>query len=148
MSPEDARRAGLDLLARRDLTLAEAQAALVRKGASAEIAREAAQTLERWGLIRDERVAEREAEKAKARRQGRLRAALNLTKRGLGEDAVRDALADWTEEADADRAREALALRPAKSPAQAARRLASQGFEEEAIRSALDEAFPGWDSEQ
>lgn len=148
MTPEDARRAGLDLLARRDLTLAEAAAALVKKGASPETAHDAAETLARWGLIRDERVAEREAEKAHARRHGRLRAAMSLARRGLSEEAIQEALADWTEEADAARAREALALRPAKSPAQAARRLASQGFEEEAIRSALDEAFPGWDSEQ
>ncbi len=148
MTREEALRACLGWLARQALSEAELTARFARRGADADLAAELVGDLRRWGLIDDNALGRREAEKAIAARVGRLKAASRLAQRGFESRAIGEFLADWSEDSEAERAAQLLERKTAKSAAQAARRLASAGYSEEAIRAALDQAFPGWEEGQ
>lgn len=140
-------RSAAGVLGRRDLTRAELRAALVQAGACAEDADWACDWLAGQGIVDDGRVAGREVELAvRAKGWGRAKVEARLEARGAEPSASGEALALLDEGTEAALAVQALRKRPGeRSPAAAARFLASRGFSEEAVRAALDATCPGWD---
>jgi SOS response regulatory protein OraA/RecX len=148
MTREEALRACLGWLARQALTEAEVLRRFARRGVDEGLAAGLAEDLRRWGLIDDISIGRREAEKAAQARSGRLKAASRLAQRGFDSVEIGELLAEWSDESEAERAILLLGRKPARSPAQAARRLAAAGYSEEAIRAALDSVYPGWEEGQ
>ncbi len=129
-----------------DLTEAELRRRLEAKGRPIDEIESALgfAKLRRWQS--DERVIERVIETSSQKLEGRAKVESRLAKKGLGEEAVREALLNLDEESEKEKALALLrqGLKPADRPAKAARMLASKGFAEEVIRSALEDAFPDW----
>lgn len=94
----------------------------------------------------DERVKERVVETSTHRLEGRRRIESRLAQRGLAEEQVSEAVSNLDEESEKEKALLLLRqkLKPSDGPAKATRMLASKGFEEEIIKSALEDAFPDW----
>jgi SOS response regulatory protein OraA/RecX len=140
-------RAAAGALGRRDLTRAELRDALAGAGTDAEDADWACDWLAGQGLVDDRRVAEREVELgARAKGWGRAKLEARLGARGAEPAAAAEALASLDEGTEAALALQALRKRPGRHrPDSAARFLASRGFTEGAVRSVLDQEFPGWE---
>lgn len=96
----------------------------------------------------DERVAERTKELGDLKLHGKAKIESRLKQRGLDDEVVSEILADIGEEDEMAKAEKLLSsrLKEGSTPAQAARILASRGFDEEVIRSVLESHFPDWES--
>ena len=124
-------------LARRDLSAAELDARLERARVAPSVAAEVAGTLERAGLVDDERFAAGRAESLAARGWGDAAIAARLEAVGVDEAVARVAVAAL--ESEAERAR-ALVERES-DPVRQARLLARRGFGEETLESVLEAAL-------
>jgi regulatory protein len=124
-------------LARRDLSAAELDARLERARVAPSVAAEVAGTLERAGLVDDERFAANRAESLAARGWGDAAIAARLEAVGVDEAVARVAVAAL--ESEAERAR-ALVERES-DPVRQARLLARRGFGEETLESVLEAAL-------
>ncbi|MBX3096849.1 MAG: regulatory protein RecX [Fimbriimonadaceae bacterium] len=108
-----------------------------------EVADEAIARVQAYGWLDDQRVAERQIQKDREQRLlGKGRVKQRLLNRGLDGESLVSA-----EEEERDRAIALLRRQRQKwdSAASAARGLASRGYDEDAIRAALDSEFPGWE---
>lgn len=132
------------LLAGRDKTRAQVQAALERKGFSAAAIDEACARLLALGYLDDARVATRRAREALEGGYAPPAIVQRLLGAGVDEATARAAI-DETVSAlgwDALRAAEALVQRRGLTGAKAARFLASRGFDEETVVRVLDLPAP------
>jgi len=101
-----------------------------------------------YGWLDDRRIAARQVEKdRKERALGKGRIVQRLANRGIDPEQTDDLL---RERPDEEVARAILWLKGRRwaSVSAAGRALAARGYEEEAIRSALEEVFPGWEFAQ
>lgn len=96
----------------------------------------------------DERVAERTKELGDLKLHGKAKIEDKLKQRGLAEEVVSEVLSEIGEEDELAKAQRLLAsrLKEGATPSQAARVLASRGFDEEVIRAVLESRFPDWES--
>ncbi|GAB6050124.1 hypothetical protein JCM16106_09690 [Hydrogenophilus islandicus] len=136
----------LRLLSRREATRAELMAALVRRGfAPEEVARVVARA-ESLGFISDARAATTHARRL-AERQGNHAIVHRLAARGVGDEAITEALRAAEEELGDEASRAALVWQkkfsaPPTTPKEwqrQARFLAARGFSWETIRRLLDD---------
>lgn len=128
-------------------TTAELRSRLLGKGFKEADVDLVIRRLESAGLVSDERVLQREAEKASQSYSGRLKAAESMLRRGLDEDSVLEVVRGMDDEDELAKARHILQLklRPGDAAARAARLLAARGFDEETVRRAVAERFPELD---
>lgn len=133
----------LDALARRDLTRAELVQRLMAQGFSEAEAEDAASRAEQMRLVDDTRTAQWEAEKA-LRNPGKGRLALErrLTVRGVDDSVTNQVVQNLSHEDERAKARRFVVSRAWKDQAQAARALASRGFDDETILAVIEELFP------
>jgi regulatory protein len=124
-------------LARRDVSAAELDARLERARVAPSVAADIAGTLERAGLVDDERFAAGRAESLAARGWGDAAIVVRLEAVGVDEAVARVAVAAL--EPEAERAR-ALVERES-DPVRQARLLARRGFGEETLESVLEAAL-------
>ncbi len=132
-----------------DRTEHELKQRLKKRGVDEATADQALGRLKELGWLSDDRVVQREVELARTRKgQGKLRTRAQLLKRGIDEDQAEKALSESSEEDELARAEAVLnkKLKPDDGPPKAARLLASRGFEEEVIRSALESRFGDWEA--
>lgn len=102
----------------------------------------------RYGWLDDRRIAARQVEKdRKERALGKERIGQRLARRGIDPEQADELLREEPRD-EVARAVTWLKGRHWASVASAGRALAARGYEEEAIRSALDEVFPGWEFAQ
>lgn len=130
-----------------DRTEVELRERLERRLTPPEVADAALERAKAYGWLDDKRVAERQAEKDRDQRLlGRGRVEQRLLKRGVEPELLEETLREPAE-LDAERAVTLLRSQGKRwdSVAAAARGLASRGYDEEAIRAALDSVFPGWE---
>jgi len=124
-------------LARRDLSAAELDARLERARVAPSVAAEVAGTLERAGLVDDERFAANRAESLAARGWGDAAIAARLEAVGVDEAVARVAVAALDPEA----VRARLLVERESDPVRQARLLARRGFGEETLESVLEAAL-------
>lgn len=124
-------------LARRDLSAAELDARLERARVAPSVAAEVAGTLERAGLVDDERFAAGRAESLAARGWGDAAIAARLEAVGVDEAVARVAVAALEPEA----ARARVLVERESDPVRQARLLARRGFGEETLESVLEAAL-------
>lgn len=124
-------------LARRDLSAAELDARLERARVAPSVAAELAGTLERAGLVDDERFAAGRAESLAARGWGDAAIAARLEAVGVDEAVARVAVAALEPEA----ARARVLVERESDPVRQARLLARRGFGEETLESVLEAAL-------
>jgi regulatory protein len=124
-------------LARRDLSAAELDARLERARVAPSVAAEVAGTLERAGLVDDERFAANRAESLAARGWGDAAIAARLEAVGVDEAVARVAVAALEPEA----ARARVLVERESDPVRQARLLARRGFGEETLESVLEAAL-------
>lgn len=129
-----------------DLTEAELRKRLLAKHRPDEEIESALEAVKSRKWQSDQRVIERVKETSSQRLEGKAKIESRLAKRGLGEEEVHEAVQDLDEDSEKDKARACLRLRlkDGDGPAKAARILATKGFDEEVIRSLLDELFTDW----
>jgi regulatory protein len=125
-------------LARRDRSAADLTAYLERRGTPPEEASRAVARLQEAGYVNDARYATARAAALADRGYGDEGVRLELHRDGVSDDEIEAALAELAPEPE----RAVAALRRAKTPLAAARRLAGKGFSADAIESALA-ALPG-----
>jgi len=125
-------------LARRDRSAADLTAYLERRGTAPEEASRAVARLQEVGYVNDARYATVRAAALADRGYGDEGVRLELHRDGVSDDEIEAALAELAPEPE----RAVAALRRAKTPLAAARRLAGKGFSADAIESALA-ALPG-----
>ncbi len=136
--------AALKLLRTSDRTEAEVRRRLERSGTTPETIEAVLAYLRRRRFVDDERIVEREVQRAQgARPIGKERLRWELERRGAEPEAVERALADLSEEGEVAKA---VALLKAKFGAdapldKAARFLSRKGFDEEVVRRALELHF-------
>jgi regulatory protein len=118
-------------LARRDLSAAELDARLERAHVAPAVAAEVAETLERTGLVDDERFAARRAEALAARGWGDAAISARLEGAGVAEAVARAAIAGL--EPESARGRALVGDEP--DPLRRARLLARRGFREETLEA-------------
>jgi SOS response regulatory protein OraA/RecX len=128
-------------LARGDRTRRELDERLEQAGVGREEREAALETLERIGYVDDARVGHSRAEALAARGQGDEAIRFDLERRGLSAEAVEEALAALT--AEAERARE-LAGRLGRT-AKTAAQLRRKGFSEEALGAAFGDEIARMD---
>lgn len=142
-APPDARRAALDLLARREHGAQELRAKLARQGAAGEAIESALAALQARGLQSDTRFAESFVHAHYRRGDGPLKIEAALRARGLsGADIapwLADAALDWATAARAARAKRFGPEPPADAAARArqVRFLQQRGFAPAHIRAAF-----------
>jgi regulatory protein len=124
-------------LARRDLSAAELDARLERARVAPSVAAEVAGTLERAGLVDDERFAAGRAESLAARGWGDAAIAARLEAVGVDEAVAGVAVAALEPEA----ARARVLVERESDPVRQARLLARRGFGEETLESVLEAAL-------
>jgi len=124
-------------LARRDLSAAELDARLERARVAPSVAAELAGTLERAGLVDDERFAAGRAESLAARGWGDAAIAARLEAVGVDEAVAGVAVAALEPEA----ARARVLVERESDPVRQARLLARRGFGEETLESVLEAAL-------
>lgn len=124
-------------LARRDLSAAELDARLERARVAPSVAAEVAGTLERAGLVDDERFAANRAESLAARGWGDAAIVARLEAVGVDEAVARVAVAALDPEA----VRARLLVERESDPVRQARLLARRGFGEETLESVLEAAL-------
>lgn len=135
-------------LAAAERTELEVRSRLLSQGFSEPDADYVIERLNESGFLSDERVLEREAERASnSLHTGKLKAKQSMLKRGLDEEAVEETVREMPDEAELLKARHILRLKlkPGDAPARAARILAARGFDEEIVRMAVAERFPDLD---
>jgi SOS response regulatory protein OraA/RecX len=128
-------------LARGDRTRRELDERLEQAGVGREEREAALETLERIGYVDDARVGRSRAEALAARGQGDEAIRFDLERRGLSAEAVEEALAALT--AEAERARE-LAGRLGRT-AKTAAQLRRKGFSEDALGAAFGDEIARMD---
>lgn len=144
---EAAKTLAVKWLAASDKTEAEIRVRLERKGFEQEVITSALLELKERRWLDDARVLEREADQARLSPViGVEKARHKMLQRGLDDDAVAAELENWEPDEEATKAESFLRRKMIENPAQAARLLAARGFQEEAIRTALDRVFPDWES--
>lgn len=126
-------------LGTRDLSREELDERLTRRGVTAAARADVVETLERGGLIDDERFAVGRAEALARRGYGDAAIRHDLERRGISYDALAAAVAGL--EPERERAERLVAAQGAG--AAAARRLAARGFGEDAIDAAFDGRVAG-----
>lgn len=135
------RREALDLAARtlrfRDLSAARLHERLARADVPPVVVTESLATLERAGLVDDERVAQSRAQALAGRGYGDEAIRHKLAAEGLGATAVAAAVAVLDPESE----RAARVVERRGRGAATARYLAGRGFAEEAVEVALDTTF-------
>lgn len=144
MTPDEARRLAITLVAGRERTAHEVHTKLVERGCSATDAEELVAALVADGSIDDRRAAETHV-RAAARIKGRgpHRIEHELRARGIAKDVIRECLADVTSATEQDAIRRILtARRMPTSPDPVSRRriiqqLLRRGFSSGAIQSVL-----------
>ena len=110
-SAQQAYDCALDLLSYRDFSKKKMQERLQQKGADEEQAEEAIEKLQEYGLINDERYANRVYEGWLNKRcYGRQHLAAELSKRGIGGELSQRVLARFTPELEAEQAANAAEL--------------------------------------
>jgi regulatory protein len=124
-------------LSHRDRTVSELDALLDRRGVLAGERAAAVGALQQLGFLDDARFARGRAEALAGRGYGDDAIAFDLEQRGVGHDAVSDAIAGLAPEAE--RARE-IAARAGPSPS-LARKLLSKGFSADAVEAAVGAAL-------
>ncbi|MES1227543.1 MAG: regulatory protein RecX [Armatimonadota bacterium] len=130
-------------LARRDMTAKEVASLLEKKGFSEEESAGVVASLCQLGLVQDERTAGFVVAEVKSSRfKGRLSAAEKLEKRGVAPATATEALVQLDPQEDLLKAKLFVLSKPWKNRSQAARALATRGFEEECILSVIEETFP------
>ena len=146
LDPESARGRALKLLSRREHSAAELAAKLQRRGADADVARDAVRTMADAGWQSDERYAEMLVRNRIEQGYGPLRIRMELTQAGVPDAEIRTAL----ETADVDWTARCVAVcqrKFKKQPSGAGewqkqyRFLASHGFTAAQIRVALKAAL-------
>lgn len=151
MKPERSKaiEKALDTLARADRTRAEISDRLTKGGFDTQTTTEVLESLEEWGYLDDERLAQRQTRKlAEESHLGRLRIAAKLQQRGLEPELVEQIISTVSDEGERNRALKLLTKKFTTDPKdipKAARHLASRGFDEETIRSALSAHFPAFE---
>ena len=120
-------------LSRRDHSTAGLAAALERSGVAAPERADAVETLGRLGYLDDERVASDRATVLAGRGYGDEAIRFDLAQRGLGEESIALAVSSLEPEA----ARAARLVESGAGIEKTARRLATKGFSDESIESAL-----------
>jgi len=144
-TPTDVRRAGMDLLARREHSRLELRRKLGAREFPDDLIEQALDALQDDGLLSDQRFAESFAGSRLRRGQGPQRIVAELRQRGVGDalatDAVAELGADWFAEARAVRARRFGQAAPAdyKERARQARFLQYRGFSAEQAMAATGE---------
>jgi SOS response regulatory protein OraA/RecX len=128
--PPDAQEAALRALRTRDLSVAELEQRLARRGVSEEDATAAIATLARTGLLDDARLAERRAAGLAERGEGDGLIRHRLRSLGIDRELVEEAIARL--EPEVERARRIAERRGYGS--RTARFLATKGFSEETVR--------------
>lgn len=129
-------------------TEAELRSHLVAKGVTAGNVERVTEYCKQKGYVDDVRVAERAVELAQTRIQvGKTKVGEALTRRGVAEDTVLGALANYSEAQELETAITVLnrKLSPGDKPDKAARMLAAKGFSEETVWAALEKGFPGFE---
>jgi regulatory protein len=145
-SKSDLRRRALDLLARREHSVAELRGKLISKGvADDDVLTAVLEGLVTDGLLSDHRFAESFIRARRERGQGPLRIETELRSRGVAGDVI-ESLLDIKEAGWRSAAREARRKRfgdPVPSAfserARQARFLRTRGFSEEQVRGALQD---------
>lgn len=127
MATRDAFELAVRALGAHDRTAAELDARLARHGVSPEEREEALERLERLGYLDDARVARDRAAQLAGRGAGDALIRHDLERRGIGAEAIEEALAAL--EPERDRAARVVAERGRS--ARTARYLASRGFGED-----------------
>ena len=150
--PIQARARALRLLAYRERSTSELRARLAEDGFPDAVVAAIVRDLERSGLVDDERFAGVAARTlVDVRGMGRDRALRELTSKGIGEQAARDALdAVLTPDEERERAVAlacSLAARPSATFEKVARRLARRGYPSALALDAAREAFAHGKSE-
>jgi regulatory protein len=128
-STEAAVTAAVALLASRDRTRHEVEAALARQGVSAPVRAAAAESLTRAGYLDDVRFATGRAEALAARGSSDASVVADLEGRGVDRETISEALASL--EPEARRAERVAAERG--TTARTLRLLAARGFTEESL---------------
>jgi len=139
----DARRAAMDLLARREHSMLELRRKLDSRGMPAELVQDALAQLAEEGLISEQRFAESFVSARVRRGQGPVRIRGDLLQRGveeaLAEQALEAADCDWLELAREVRRKRFGRAQPESYPERArqSRFLQYRGFTGEQIRAAF-----------
>lgn len=146
MKPKpDALTSAVRLLQQSDRLTSDLRARLLRDHSESDV-QEALDRLASWGFLDDERTQTLWADRAtSAKSKGRHLMIAELVRRGLAiEEAETLVLARVSEESERERAQAMVARRRSewKRPEQAARYLASRGFDEELVRTLVEELFP------
>ncbi len=138
----------LKLLKAGDLTEAELRRKLEAKQLSESDISSAFEYVQKKKWQSDERTAERTKELGDIKLHGRAKIEDRLRQRGLTDETVSGILAEIEDEDEAAKAERLLdsRMKAETTPQQAARLLASRGFDEEVIRSVLESRFPDWES--
>jgi regulatory protein len=148
LSADDAFHLCAKWLEAADKTEAELRTRLEKRGVPTDSVDSAIDRLKSLGWQDDQRVIDREVELSQTRRGiGKLKTAQRLVRRGLEPDQAEDAVSGFDEASERKRALEVLRkkLKANDGPAKAGRMLASRGFDEEVIRSVLEEHFGDWE---
>jgi regulatory protein len=145
--PEAAMRIALRALGRRDHSRKGLLELLEKRDVPPDDAEAVVATLLAQGFLNEERGAAYVVDEARRRGYGKLQVVVLLTDRGYEAEVVEAALRDWTSEAEADAAAEALRHSfPARDPKERRRALAllaRRGFEEETAQDAVARHFGG-----
>jgi regulatory protein len=127
----EARDVALRALARRDHTRVSLERRLAERGTAPELRRETIAAAERAGLVDDARFASGRAAVLAARGAGDAMIEDDLARKGVPEDAIRDAIAALEPEA----ARAGAVVAAEGRGPRTLRRLAAKGFSEETLES-------------
>lgn len=142
-SPAEIRRKAMDFLARREYGQSELVKKLVDKGYRRRVAENEIERLADEGLQSDTRFAESFVQSRIDQGKGPVRIRADLTKRGIGDDAIEDAIenadTDWFELARHERIKKFGAPAPVgfKEKARQMTFLHYRGFEQDHIRAAV-----------
>lgn len=153
LSPEvrSALKWALRRLKRSDRFKAELEAGLQSRGFGSEAIEGALAFLERMRLLDDARTLELWLDQAKRRADSRNKLRVQLEARGLPEERVSQALSDWDEQTELERALEACGRMRSEGVERqkALRRLLSKGFDSEIAESVVRECFAdAWPGEE
>lgn len=127
----EARDVALRTLARRDHTRVSLERRLAERGTAPELRRETIAAAERAGLVDDVRFAVGRAALLAERGAGDAMIEDDLARKGVPEDAIRDAIAALEPES----ARAGAVVAAAGAGPRTLRRLAAKGFSEETLES-------------
>jgi SOS response regulatory protein OraA/RecX len=138
----------LKMLEKSARSVSEIERALTSRGHDAAEIEAVLGQLRAYGYLDDQGVAQLERERTIDRQKyGKARLAQRLEARGVDEGVISEQINSLADADELSRACQIIEKRDpqrGESPVKIARWLASRGFEEETIESALDRMYPTW----